>query len=172
MLEQLFPGQVNVVGKAFEVLKVTVEEGIEFDVSIPRRESKTGKGHKGFQIEGDPSMSIEEAARRRDFSFNSIAADILTGTVYDRFGGLEDLKNKTLRATDSERFVDDPLRVYRAVQFASRYGLTVEPKTFELMKGMIEKGELEHLPSERITEEWEKMLLRSFRPLLRLEISK
>ena len=172
VLDQLFPGKVDRVGRAFGVLKVFIEEGVDFDISIPRRESKSGVGHTGFIVESDPGMSIKEAARRRDFSFNALAADPLTGEVFDHFGGVSDLKDGILRATDPERFQDDPLRVYRAIQFAARMELRAEPETFALMKSMIERGDLDELSPERVTEEWKKLLLKSEKPSLGLEMAK
>lgn len=164
VLQQLFPGKVDMVGRSFGVMKVFLGNGLDLDISIPRRESKTGKGHKDFAIEGDPDMTVKEAARRRDFTMNSIAADPLTGEILDPFGGAEDIKNRVLRVTDPERFQDDPLRVYRAVQLSARLNFTIEPKSFALMHEMVERGDLEALAPERVTEEWKKLLLKSEKP--------
>lgn len=169
VLQQLHPGKVDTVGKSFGVLKVFLGDGLDLDVSIPRRESKTGAGHKGFAISGDPGMSVKEAARRRDFTMNSLAADPLTGEIIDSFGGKEDIKKKILRVTDPERFQDDPLRVYRAVQFAARLGFTIEPNSFALMKEMVERGDLDELSPERVTEELKKLLLKSEKPSIGFE---
>lgn len=169
VLSQMFPGQVDTVGKSFGVLKVFLGDGLDLDVSIPRRESKTGAGHKGFAVSGDPSMPIDEAARRRDFTMNSLAADPLTGEIIDPFGGVEDIKNKTIRVTDRERFQDDPLRVYRGVQFAARLGFTINPESLSLMKEMVDRGDLDELSKERITEEWKKLLLKSPKPSIGFE---
>ena len=76
-------GPVNVVGESFTVYKL----GHHLDVSIPRRERKSGRGHKGFVIEGDPAMSVAEATRRRDFTINAILQDPLTGELIDPFDG-------------------------------------------------------------------------------------
>ncbi len=169
-LEHLFPGAINTVGKAFGIYKVAIGNGLDLDVSIPRRESKTGMGHNEFEVRGDPKMSVREAGRRRDFTMNTLAADPLTGTVIDLFGALEDLRTNTLRVTDPERFQDDPLRVYRGVQFCARMGLTPDQNTFLLMKEMVERGDLEHLPNERIVEEWKKLLLKSPKPSIGLAL--
>src|SRR6266571_5333842 len=101
MLDQF--GSVNVVGEAFTVYKL----GPDLDVSLPRRERKAGRGHRAFVIEGDPSMSIEDAARRRDFTVNAILQDPLTGEIIDPFGGQEDIKNKILRAVSVDTFAED-----------------------------------------------------------------
>src|SRR5690242_17624604 len=109
-------GEVIVVGEAFAVYKL----GSDLDVSIPRRERKTGKGHRGFAIEGDPNMSFEEACSRRDFTINAILKDPLTGEIVDPFNGREDIGRKTLRHVSSKTFAEDSLRVLRAAQFAAR----------------------------------------------------
>src|SRR5687768_6924088 len=96
-------GSVNVVGEAFTVYKL----GGDLDVSVPRRERKTGRGHRGFFIEGDPSMSLEEAARRRDFTVNAILQDPLTQEILDPFNGRDDLRSKLLRAVSPDTFAED-----------------------------------------------------------------
>jgi tRNA nucleotidyltransferase (CCA-adding enzyme) len=149
-------GRVDAVGEAFTVYKVSSD----LDVSLPRRERKTGRGHRAFIIEGDPSMSFEEAARRRDFTVNAILEDPLTGEILDPFNGRDDLKNKTLRAVSSETFAEDSLRVLRAAQFAARFEFDIEPETVELCRSI----DLTDLPRERIWGEMEKLLLRASRP--------
>lgn len=158
-------GKVSDVGRAFGILKILIN-GIDIDISLPRTDSKIGSGHKGFAVKADPNMNIKEAARRRDFTINSMAADPLTGSIYDPFGGAEDLKNRILRVTDEERFRDDPLRVMRAIQFIGRFGLKLEEKSGQVIKEMI--PQLKELPKERICEEWKKLLLKSEKPSLGL----
>jgi len=159
-------GRVNEVGSAFGILKVRIGD-VDIDVSLPRRESKIGKGHRDFSVSADPTMSIKEAARRRDFTFNALAKHILSGEVYDYFGGIRDIEQRTLRVTDEERFRDDPLRVLRGVQFVGRFGLKVDDATAGIMREM--RGELKHLPKERLREEWIKLFLRSRKPSLGLQ---
>lgn len=149
-------GTVNTVGAVFTVFKL----GSDLDVSIPRRERKTSHGHRGFTVEGDPSMSFADACRRRDFTVNAILKDPLTGEIEDPFHGQEDLERETLRAVDPETFVEDSLRVLRAVQFAARFGFEIEPSTFELCRSI----DLTDLPSERVWGEIEKLLLQAERP--------
>src|SRR4030095_4501361 len=96
-------GTVNVVGEAFTVYKL----GADLDVSLPRRERKSGRGHRAFVIEGDSSMTIEDAARRRDFTINAIMQDPLSGEIIDPFHGREDIKNRILRAVSVETFAED-----------------------------------------------------------------
>lgn len=154
-------GPVNVVGEAFTVYKL----GRHLDVSIPRRERKSGRGHKAFIIEGDPSMSVAEATRRRDFTINAILQDPLTGELIDPFAGRRDLNQRILRAVSAETFAEDSLRVLRAAQFASRFLFEIDPATVELCKSI----DLGDLPAERIWGELEKLLLRSSRPSIGLE---
>src|SRR5678816_1089140 len=123
LLDQI--GSVNVVGEAFTVYKL----GPDLDVSLPRRERKSGRGHRAFVIEGDPSMTIEDAARRRDFTINAIMQDPLTGELIDPFGGRRDIEARVLRAVAAETFVDDSLRVLRAAQFAARFEFQIDPDT-------------------------------------------
>jgi tRNA nucleotidyltransferase (CCA-adding enzyme) len=153
-------GRVNIVGEAFTVYKL----GRDLDVSIPRRERKAGRGHRAFYIEGDPHMSVEEAARRRDFTVNAILEDPLEGHLLDPFGGRADIEAKLLRAVAPETFVEDSLRVLRAAQFAARFGFTVEEKTVELCRSI----DLTDLPAERVWGELEKILLAAREPSIGL----
>jgi tRNA nucleotidyltransferase (CCA-adding enzyme) len=154
-------GPVNVVGESFTVYKL----GEHLDVSIPRRERKAGRGHKGFVIEGDPSMSVVDATSRRDFTINAMLEDPLTGEVIDPFGGREDIERRMLRAVSSETFAEDSLRVLRAAQFAARFQFDIYPDTIELCRAI----DLSDLPAERIWGELEKLLLQAPRPSVGLE---
>ena len=142
-------GRVETVGESFQVFKCG---GI--DVSLPRRESKSGRGHRGFTVSGDPGMPIADAARRRDFTVNAISWDPLTDEYLDPFKGRTDLAHRLLRVVDPETFGDDSLRVLRAVQFAARFGFTLEPDTIALCRTI----PLSDLPAERIWGEIEKLL--------------
>lgn len=153
-------GRVDVVGEAFTVYKL----GHDLDVSLPRRERKSGRGHRAFIIEGDPSMSLEEATRRRDFTVNAILEDPLTGEIIDPFDGRDDLQNKILRAVSTETFAEDSLRVLRAAQFAARFEFDIETQTVELCRSI----DLTDLPRERIWGEMEKLLLRARHPSIGL----
>jgi tRNA nucleotidyltransferase (CCA-adding enzyme) len=154
-------GPVNVVGEAFTVYKL----GKHLDVSIPRRERKSGRGHKAFVIEGDPSMSVEEATSRRDFTINAILEDPLTGELIDPFGGQGDIEQRVLRAVSNDTFAEDSLRVLRAAQFAARFEFDIHPDTIELCRTI----DLSDLPAERIWGEMEKLLLQAQRPSLGIE---
>jgi tRNA nucleotidyltransferase (CCA-adding enzyme) len=143
-------GRVEAVGESFQVYKIG-----DIDVSLPRRDSKAGRGHRGFVVAGDPDMSIEEAARRRDFTVNAISWDPLTGEFFDPFDGRGDLERRLLRSVDPATFPDDSLRVLRAIQFAARFNFDLENETHELCRVI----PLDDLPSERIWGELEKLLL-------------
>ena len=154
-------GPVNVVGESFTVYKL----GGHLDVSVPRRERKTGHGHKGFVIEGDPSMSVEEAARRRDFTINAIMQDPLTGELIDPYDGRRDIERRILRAVSADTFAEDSLRVLRAAQFAARFQFDINADTVEICRGI----DLTDLPAERIWGELEKLLLQAVQPSIGLE---
>jgi Poly A polymerase head domain/Probable RNA and SrmB- binding site of polymerase A len=145
-------GKVDTVGQSFGVIKF----GQEVDISFPRRDSKTGEGHTGFTVEFDPTMTVTEALSRRDFTINSMAIDAVTGELHDPFGGMEDLHLGIIRHTSDESFADDPLRVLRAVQFASRFGFKIASKTSRLAMEM--RDQFEELSVERVWVEWEKIL--------------
>ena len=148
-------GKVVPAGSAFPVYKLG-----DIDVALPRRESKTGRGHKGFTVAGDHTMSFEDAARRRDFTINAIGWDPLTDEYLDPFHGRKDLQLRVLRVVDPATFADDSLRVLRALQFAARFELTTDPDTARICSSIA----LDDLPAERIWGEFEKLLLQAERP--------
>ena len=124
MMKILKPfGSINLVGKSFGILKLSYA-GYELDFSLPRLEKKTGSGHKGFDVLLDPKLSFAEAAARRDFTINAIGFDLNSHTLLDPYNGQKDLNNKILSYVNKETFIEDPLRVLRAVQFCARFGLT------------------------------------------------
>jgi len=143
-------GPVNVVGEAFTVYKL----GSDLDVSLPRRERKSGRGHRAFVIEGDPGMSFADAARRRDFTINAILQDPLTGETIDPFAGQQDIKDKILRVVSAETFAEDSLRVLRAAQLAARLEFDIASETIDLCRTV----DLSDLPPERVWGEIEKLL--------------
>jgi len=158
LIVSMFKGRVNTVGRSFGVMKVHLAERVELDVSLPRSDSKTGSGHRGFAVQGDPFLDFEEASRRRDFTVNALACDPLTGEILDAHGGLDDLANRTLRAVDPRTFPEDPLRVWRAFQFAARLDFLLHPGTLALVTSMVARGELAELSRERVTDEIRKLL--------------
>jgi len=147
--EELFPNAYK-RGKSFEVFDIN---GDEF--AIARKERKIGEGHKGFDIITNENISIEEDLARRDITINAIAKDVLTGQLIDPFNGIQDIKNKVIRAT-TERFKEDPLRVYRVARFAALLGFYVERQTLEMMSSL--KSELASLSKDRVVVELSKGL--------------
>lgn len=143
--------EVDTVGMSFGVIKV---KHLDLDISLPRRENKTGAGHRGFLVELDSELTLAEAAARRDFTVNAIMYDPLTGEILDPHGGRSDLEKKVLRHV-SCHFSEDPLRVLRGMQFAGRMGFEFAPETIQLCSEITQT----ELPLERIGSEWEKMLL-------------
>lgn len=159
-------GPTDLVGRSFGVLKIRIG-GVEYDFSLPRRESKTGAGHRGFAIQPEPNLPEADAAARRDFTINSIAYDPLEKRVIDPHGGERDLRAGVLRHT-SAAFVEDPLRVLRGFQFAARFELTLAPETTELCRSI--KESYRELPLERVWGEWDKWATKSTRPSLGLVV--
>jgi tRNA nucleotidyltransferase (CCA-adding enzyme) len=147
LLEAL--GRVEAVGESFQVFKTG-----EIDVSLPRRESKARRGHRGFDVTGDPSMTVADAARRRDFTVNAIAWEPLGDEYLDPFDGRTDLARRVLRAVDPATFPEDSLRVLRAVQFAARFDFELDEPTRVLCRSI----PLDDLAAERIWGEIEKLL--------------
>ena len=162
-------GSVNLVGKSFGVLKFSYE-GEEYDFSFPRREKKVGVGHRGFDIYCDGSLSFKEASLRRDFTINAMGYDVEKDEFLDSYGAKRDMRDKTLRHIDSKTFIEDPLRVYRAVQFCARFEYQLALETFELCQSMVEQGMMDELPKERIYEEFKKLLLKSPKPSIGFEL--
>lgn len=154
-------GRVDLVGRSFGVVKLTMSTGVCFDFTVPRLDSKVGVGHKGFEIEFAPDLSLREAAARRDFTINALMFDTRRGELLDFFGGQEDLRKRVLRHT-SEAFVEDPLRVLRGMQFAGRFHLTAAPETIELCRQI--KSGFSELAVERIRDEWLKWAEKSAVP--------
>ncbi len=174
-------GTVNAVGEAFTVYKLRINADcglriadcglaeiksairnphLTIDVSLPRRESKVGRGHRAFVVTGDPHMSYEEAARRRDFTINAIMYDPLAGEYVDPYNGRADIERGIIRAVTADTFIEDSLRVLRAMQFAARFEYTIDADTVQLCRGI----DLSDLPAERIWAEVEKWLLQANKP--------
>ena len=146
---------LDLVGMSFGVVKL---HHFDIDIALPRRESKRGIGHKGFDIDADPDLPVPRAAARRDFTVNAIYYDPLTDEIVDPFNGVGDLENRILRHV-SEKFAEDPLRVLRGMQFVARFGFTPAPETIAVCRAMTP----EDLPPERLFEEWAKLLTKGVR---------
>jgi tRNA nucleotidyltransferase/poly(A) polymerase len=145
--------QVDEVGRQFGVLKVSKGQLRDLDVSVPRRENRTGAGHRSFSVEMDEAMTVDEAAARRDFTFNTVMYDHSYGVLVDPTGGYSDYRNKTMRAV-SEKFAEDPLRVLRGFQFAARFGMSYDKSTADMCRSI--RGEYNDLSVERVREEFNK----------------
>jgi tRNA nucleotidyltransferase/poly(A) polymerase len=176
--EMLRPyGRVDIVGESFSVIKFKPKgfHGEPYDIATPRKDRKIGSGHKGFEIITE-GVGILDDLKRRDFTYNSIAVDVKRMEILDPFNGQGDLKLNILRATDNQAFIEDPLRIIRGIQFASRFGSTIEPHTFKLMR---ENSHLiKEISGERIFEELDKILTKggntalAFQLLHRTEVDK
>ena len=147
--------ELDLVGASFGVIKL---KHLDIDVSLPRRETKLGLGHRAFSTECDPSLVLEEASARRDFTVNAIYADPLTGEILDPWGGRADLEDGVLRHV-SEHFREDPLRVLRGMQFVARFDLAPAAETLSVCRTMESEG----LPGERLFGEWTKLLVKGKR---------
>ena len=148
-------GKVNTFGSSFGIYNV---KGI--DIAMPRKELNTGVGHKDFEIYVDPYIGTMKASKRRDFTINSLMQDVLTNEIIDHHNGLSDLNNKIIRHIDPITFVEDPLRVLRAAQFASRFEFKIHSSTLKLCKSI----NIKSLSKQRVEEELKKALLKANKP--------
>jgi tRNA nucleotidyltransferase (CCA-adding enzyme) len=153
-------GSTDVVGRSFGVIKLRID-GVEYDFSLPRRESKTGSGHRGFAVEPEPALTDAEAAARRDFTVNAIAYDPFSATLIDPHNGERDLRAGVLRHT-STAFTEDPLRVLRGFQLAARFDFALASETAALCRSIV--NTFHELPLERVWGEWAKWAEKSARP--------
>lgn len=133
-------------GKSFYVYNYK-----NFDISLPRTEKKVGTGHRAFEVKVCDDEKL--AAKRRDFTINSIMINIFSSEVLDFYGGIDDIKNKTLKVVDEKTFIEDSLRVLRAIQFASRFNFSVDKDSLNLMKTM----DLSDLSRDRVQVELRKL---------------
>ena len=162
-------GNVKLVGKSFGVLTLKVE-GYDFDFALPRIEKKVGNSHTDFEVITNSNLSFEEAAIRRDFTINAIGYDYFKDEFIDPFNGIDDLKNRIIRHINDKTFIEDSLRVYRAIQFAARFEFNLDENTKELCKKIVLSDELLYLPKERVYEEFKKLFLKSSKPSVGFEL--
>ncbi len=155
-------GEVIAIGRAFGVLRI---KGINVDFSLPRRDSKVGPGHTGFDVRCEPELEFAEAARRRDLTINSIGLDPLSGEILDPHGGQRDLEAGVLRATDPEHFSEDPLRGLRVAQFIARFEFEPDDQLVALCAAL----DFSELSAERLFDELRKLLLKGRLPSAGLE---
>src|SRR5690606_37638634 len=127
--------------------------------ALARTERKSGRGYRGFVVDADPSVTLEQDLQRRDFTINAIAR-ASDGRLVDPHGGADDIRDRVLRHV-GPAFVEDPLRVLRAARFMARFaslGFTVAPETLALMRQIAASGELDTLVPERVWQELRKAL--------------
>ncbi len=150
-------GVVNLVGESFGVLKFRADQNPEeeFDIAVPRAETKIGDGHQGFVVTTE-GITLEQDLLRRDFTINSMAVNVVTGEVCDHQNGAADIKNKVIRLTNSRAFGEDPLRMLRAIQFSARFGFMIEPYTLSCI--IKNRADIKEISGERILTELEKMV--------------
>jgi len=148
---------VSMVGKSFGVLRL---HGLDVDFSLPRSDSAGRKP----SVQINPFMSIKEAFSRRDLTINAMGIDLVTHELIDPFGGCEDIHKKILRVPDKDKFVEDPLRFYRVMQFISRFEMIPDGQLNEICKSM----DISQISTERIETEFNKLMLKSAKPSLGL----
>ena len=156
--------ELDLVGISFGIIKL---KHLEIDVAMPRRETKLGLGHRAFEMEYDPTLTVGEASARRDFTVNAIYRDPLTDEILDPWNGRVDLEKRILRHV-SPHFTEDPLRVLRGMQFIARFDLDPAPETVAICRTMTPEG----LASERLFGEWAKLLTQGVRISKGLEFLK
>ena len=162
-------GDVNLVGKSFGIVKLSTSS-MEYDFSFPRLENKTSQGHSGFEVIVDGNLDFKEASKRRDFTINSIGYDYKHKIFLDPFLGIEDMEKKLLKYIDKDTFIEDALRVYRAVQFSARFDFKIDSSTFNLCKKLVSTQEFKNISKERIFEEYRKLFLKSKKPSIGLTL--
>ena len=156
-------GSVTLCGESFGILKVTdSESGQTVDVGIPRKDYCVGRGHTTFDVDTNPNMTTEQASNRRDITINAVYRNIVSKELFDFHGGLSDLHAGIIRAVDESRFMEDPLRMLRAIKFASRFGFVIEHDTLRLIKNNAYKGR--DLPNARIFGEISDILMEGKKP--------
>jgi len=149
-------GNINLVGQSFGIIKFKeTPQSEEIDIALPRTEKKSGKGYQGFEVSVDPNMSIEEEMKRRDITINALAMDS-DGNIIDPFGGVNDIRNKVIKATSPNSFSEDPLRMLRCIQFSSRFGFSIDSKTEQMIKD--NAALIKEISPERYIIEFDKII--------------
>jgi len=156
-------GSTNLVGKNFGVFKINIK-GYMLDIALARVEKKISSGHKGFEVSFIDNFDYKRAAKRRDFTINSIGYNTKTNTILDPYNGISDLKNKTLNYVNEHSFIEDPLRVFRAIVFCARFDLTCTDSLLQKCRFLADKHYIDELAKERIFAEFQKLLLLSKNP--------
>lgn len=150
-------GKVDVVGKSFGVIKFIDQDGVDYDIALPRMEKPTGEGgYKGFEIQSDENLPIDVDLSRRDARFNAMGIHLNTGTFIDPLGGLKDIENKQISAANPEAFSDDPLRMIRIVAQACRFNFTIENNTMQMI--LDNASRIKEISAERLLTEFDKII--------------
>lgn len=162
-------GKASLEGESFAVIKFmpTGYVGEDYDIAVPREDRKVGEGHKGFEVVTD-GVDVHGDLKRRDFTLNSMAINVMTNELLDPFNGKSDLENGILKATNPEAFVDDPLRILRGIQFAARFGFKIEKGTMEMMQK--HHNLVRSMSGERIHDEFQKVINKSGDTRLALDL--
>jgi putative nucleotidyltransferase with HDIG domain len=160
-------GRIDVVGASFAVLKLTTDSGT-VDVAVPRRERSTGHGHRDFEVQSGPDVSLEDDLARRDFRMNMIARALPGGELVDPHGGWEDIRARRISILTPQTFEEDPLRVLRAAQFAARFDYVPDGRTIAAMTAAAPL--LASVSAERVADELSKLLALALRPSIGLEL--
>jgi tRNA nucleotidyltransferase (CCA-adding enzyme) len=160
-------GRVDVVGASFAVLKVTIA-GETIDVALPRRELSVGHGHREFDVQSGPEISLAEDLARRDFRMNMLARALPSGDLIDPYGGEADIKGRRIDILRPQAFEEDPLRMLRAAQFAARFEYAPTPATRAAMQAAA--ALVGTVSIERIYDELSKLLTKADRPSIGLEL--
>jgi tRNA nucleotidyltransferase (CCA-adding enzyme) len=158
-------GKVDLVGRSFGVIKFTKfinGEPNTYDIALPRKDISTGAGHKDFNVDFDPNLSVEDDLYRRDFTINAMAISLDDKKLIDPLNGMADIESKQIRMVYEDSFKDDPLRMLRAIQFSARFDFEIEAGTFNAMKKHADL--INTISPERIAEELNKLLELSEKP--------
>ncbi len=166
-------GRVDLVGKSFGVVKFTPPypadaAPVTYDIALPRKEHSTGVGHTDFAVDFDHTCPVEDDLLRRDFTINALARNVVTGEIVDPAGGRDDLAAQRIRFISEQAFLEDPLRMLRAVQFAARFEFVIEEKTLAAIAK--HAALIETVSAERIAEELNKLLLKARQPSVGLRL--
>lgn len=145
-------GTILKIGKSFAIYSLAHHN---IDIALPRKEKKIGSSHRDFLIEADPYLSYKEASMRRDFTMNALMKDILSGEILDYHGGIQDIENKIIRHINDKRFIEDPLRVFRACRFKASLDFEIAKETLKLCSEI----DIQSLSRERVKEELDKALV-------------
>lgn len=150
-------GKVDEIGKSFGILKLLSLPN--FDFALPRIESKIGASHQDFEVIVDKDLDLQKATSRRDITMNALLYEYSSDTIIDLYGGIKDIQHRCIKMVNPKTFKEDPLRVLRIAQFASRFEFFIDGETKQFCRNMVKAGMLETLSNERVYQEYCKMLM-------------